>query len=155
VYKNIVSYKKTNIVGEMDINLKMMLVNYFFALSILLFLLIQRRMQNKRSATSHKKTEKEMLIMFDSPDDDKFLSSIFSEIRASIAVTDNTNEHSAIKKTYLRLIKDNISEKKAIDSIASVVISEMYFSLKCKKYELFKDRFHENLDKLPEIPILK
>lgn len=138
----------------MDINLKMMMINYFIALSILLFLLIQRRIENKKSSTSYK-SEKEMLIMFDNPDDDKFLSSIFSEIRASIAVTDNTNEPSAIKKTYSRLIKDNISEKKAIDSIASVVISEMYFSLKCKKYELFKDRFHENLDKLPEIPILK
>ena len=96
-----------------------------------------------------------MLNMINNPDDDKFLSSIFYEIRTSIAYSTNTNEPSAIKRTYLRLLKDNISEEKAIDSIASVVISEMYFSLKCKEYELFKDRFHKNLDNLPEIPVFK
>jgi len=76
----------------MDVNLKMILVNYFIALSILLFLLIQKRKKNKRLVTSHK-PKKEIQIMLDNPDDDKFLSSIFSEIRSSIAVSANADDN--------------------------------------------------------------
>lgn len=92
--------------------------------------------------------------MIKTPTNDVFLSSIFSTIRESISINDNNEKTSDIKRTYLRLIKQNINEDEIIDAIASVVICEMYFALKCKEYDLFKERFHENLDNLPRLPIL-
>lgn len=132
----------------MDNNILIVLIDILIALLLLLFII--RRKQTK--SFNNKTGNHSINTMKNNTIHDEFLTSIFETIHQSIKY--NKEEQSDIKTTYLRLINENVNEVDAIDGIASVIISEMYFSLKHKEYELFKERFLDNLRKLPITPKL-
>jgi len=82
---------------------------------------------------------------------DRFVKTIFEIINKDIESKDEESP-SCIKNTYFRLIKDNSDKQKAIELIAAVIFSEMYFALKSADSDLLNKRFKENLDNLPELP---
>lgn len=124
----------------MDNNLLMMLINYLTALIVLLIILVSKRKKYYGGNMTAKHQENE------------FLKSIFDEINTCIDNDSDEYKNSKIKSTYLRLRDENVKKDKAIDLIASVVVSEALFFFKSKKNELLGERFYKNLDNLPKKP---